>query len=128
MGPVHLYLAAWVAGGVLLGVSMLLDGRQREAEDMPDAFGDPTTDDSLALPGSAPRNSATGAVRLRPEWPSRFVRVRSVLPMGLVGFGLSGLAAKGFDLDHWPWSFVCSVAVGLGLIGLGYLFTRPRSW
>ena len=128
MGPVHLYLAAWVAGGVLLGVSMLLDGRQREADDTPDAFGDATTDDSLALPGSAPaRTSATNAARMRPEWPHRFVRVRSVLPMGLVGFGLSGLAAKGLDLDRWPWSFVCSVAVGLGLIGLGYLLMRPRS-
>ena len=31
MGPVHLYLAAWVAGGVLLGASMLLDGRETEA-------------------------------------------------------------------------------------------------
>jgi hypothetical protein len=49
-----------------------------------------------------------------------------VLPLGLVGFGLSGLTAKGLDIDHWPWSFLCALGVGVGLIALGYRLSRPR--
>jgi hypothetical protein len=124
MGAVHLYLAAWVAGGVLLGASMLLDGRDHEAADEPAAGADvpdraPPPSDSFALP------AAGGQLPKRPRWRS-LARARSVLPLGLVGFGLSGLTAKGLDLDRWPWSFLVALGVGLALIALGYRVSRPR--
>lgn len=124
MGPVHLYLAAWVVGGVLLGASMLLDGRERDAEEPGAGAGStdrtPPPSDSFALPAPAPHLIA------KQSRGHALVRARSALPLGLVGFGLSGLTAKGLDLDRWPWSFVCSLVVGLSLIALGYRLSRRR--
>jgi hypothetical protein len=126
MGPVHLYLAAWVAGGVLLGTSMLLDGREHDPADEPTAgLGapdrTPPPSDSFALPGPSPHLIA------KQSRGHALVRARNALPLGLVGFGLSGLTAKGLDLDHWPWSFVCALTVGLLLIALGYRLSRRRA-
>ena len=126
MEPVHLYLAAWVAGGVLLGASMLLDGRENQAAEEPVAGAEasdrtPLPSDSFALPGPTP-HASMGHARSR-----ALVRARSALPLGLVGFGLSGLTAKGLGLDQWPWSFVCALGVGLGLIALGYRLSRPAA-
>lgn len=136
MGPVHLYLAAWVAGGVLLGGSMLLDGREPAAEDNPfadpRAFGERGTasTDGLSLPAvaqgaqGAQAGSVPSDARLRRL--RALARHRNLLPLGLIGFGLSGLTAKGLDLDHWPWSFLGALAIGLGMVGLGYRLSRPR--
>jgi hypothetical protein len=107
---------------------MLLDGRQREAEDDSlDALAEPSSKDALPLPSAAAHGVGTSAVPALPDKLDTWVRVRSVVPMGLVGFGLSGLTAKGLDLDLWPWSFVCALLVGFGLIGLGYRLARPRT-
>lgn len=125
MGPVHLYLAAWVAGGVLLGASMLLDGRDHESAEEPGVGTDPSDrtpppSDSFALP-----TASANMLAQQPHKPA-WVRARSVLPLGLVGFGLSGLTAKGLDIDRWPYSFLCALAVGIALIALGYRLSRPR--
>src|SRR5690349_10547246 len=102
MGPVHLYLAAWVAGGVLLGASMLLDGRETapsEAGAEPEHGGSDAyalRDAELpALAGKAPRGAS-------------LLRLLRLGPLGLIGFGLCGLTAKGLNLDLWPWTFVCA--------------------
>jgi hypothetical protein len=126
MAPIHLYLAAWVAGGVLLGASMLLDSRDGDAEDNPfanpQAFAEKA--DSAELPATDPHAPSQGArsraVQLLWE------RARSLLPLGLIGFGLAGLTAKGLELDLWPWSFVCALTVGASLIGVGYRLSRSR--
>jgi hypothetical protein len=129
MAPVHLYLASWVLGGVLLGASMLLDAREPETPD--EAAGSP--DPSLgagALAGAReagllgasalPHAAASGKVR------RLLARSARLLPLGLIGFGLSGLLAKGFDLDMWPWTPVAALAVGLSLIALGFRLSRAR--
>lgn len=113
MGPVHLYLAAWVAGGVLLGATMLLDGRERapsEAARERDRAVDP-----YALPeGELP------ALAEAPRGMPFYLRLLRVAPLGLIGFGLCGLTAKGLDFDPWPWTLVGALGVGLSLIALGY--------
>jgi hypothetical protein len=124
MGPVHLYLAAWVAGGVLLGASMLLDGREDADHDnpfvSPDAFGE-----KRSLPHGLPRELLPS--RLRRDLLLRTLRrATRVVPMGLIGFGLAGLTAKGLELDLWPWTFVCALLVGASVVGLGYRLSRPR--
>jgi hypothetical protein len=121
MGPVHLYLAAWVAGGVLLGASMLLDGRETAPSEAgaesergaADPYGLRGAE-MPALVGKAPRAAA-------------LLRLLRLGPFGLIGFGLCGLTAKGLNLDLWPWTFVCALTVGLSLIALGYGLSRPRS-
>ena len=114
MGPVHLYLAAWVAGGVLLGASMLLDGRETAPEggehDQERGAADPYALGDGELP-------ALSASRRQAPFYARLLRVA---PLGLIGFGLCGLTAKGLDIDLWPWTLVCAVGVGLGLIAVGY--------
>lgn len=129
MGPVHLYLAAWVAGGVLLGASMLLDGREDEDQDnpfvSPDAFaekGREPTEQPNALAGESDAFGTTKSAPKQPFW----LRATRIIPMGLIGFGLAGLTAKGLELDPWPWSFVCALLVGACVIGLGYRLSRPR--
>jgi hypothetical protein len=116
MGPVHLYLAAWVAGGVLLGASMLLDGRETAPSESEHGAADPYGLREAEMPalGKAPRAAA-------------LLRLLRLGPLGLIGFGLCGLTAKGLNLDLWPWTFVCALTVGLSLIALGYGLSRPRS-
>jgi hypothetical protein len=102
------YLAAWVLGGVLLGASMLLDGRE-------------ATPSEIAAQGelaAEPRDRAL--VRKAPI----HVRMFRLLPLGLIGFGLCGLTAKGLGLDLWPWTQVCALSVGLSLVALGYGLSR----
>jgi hypothetical protein len=121
MGPVHLYLAAWVAGGILLGASMLLDGREtahsEAGAESERGAADPYAlreADVPALVGKAPRAAA-------------LLQLLRLGPLGLIGFGLCGLTAKGLNLDLWPWTFVCALTVGLSLIALGYGLSRPRA-
>lgn len=113
MGPVHLYLAAWVAGGVLLGASMLLDGR--ETADSPREPDRGPTDPYALGEGELPA-LGTAARRHVPF----YARLLRVAPLGLIGFGLCGLTAKGFDMDLWPWTLVAALGVGLSLIAVGY--------
>lgn len=109
MAPIHLYLAAWVLGGVLLGASMLLDAREREAP--------PAPEHSTGAPGPL-----VGSFRAR----SSLTRHLRVLPLGLIGFGLSGLLAKGLDVDLGPWTVLCAFASGAFLTALGYVLSRTR--
>jgi hypothetical protein len=134
MGPVHLYLAAWVAGGVLLGASMLLDGR----ETAPTEPGSgPERGVSDPFNARAPEGALRHALR-EADYPARtearnstarasLLRLLRVAPFGLIGFGLCGLTAKGLDMDLWPWTLVCALTVGLSLVALGYGLSRPRA-
>lgn len=114
MAPVHLYLAAWVAGGVLLGATMLLDAREPDEPERALEDADPARHGSLAN---------CGDLRKAPGLLARWFRV---LPLGLIGFGLSGLLAKGLELDLWPWTFVTALSIGMSLIALGYGLSRSR--
>jgi hypothetical protein len=126
MAPVHLYLAAWVLGGVLLGASMLLDARE------PDAAEDTSNADDKSAEGRL-RPEPAGAVS--PALPGGLLakerglmaRCLRVFPLGLIGFGLSGLLAKGLDLDLWPWTFVIALSIGVALTALGYRLSRTRA-
>lgn len=128
MGPVHLYLAAWVAGGVLLGASMLLDGRETappEAAEpergVPDAYGQ-----GGDLLGTHAHASVLPALGHKASRAASLLRLLRLGPLGLIGFGLCGLTAKGLNLDLWPWTFVCALTVGMSLIALGYGLSRRR--
>jgi hypothetical protein len=130
MAPVHLYLAAWVLGGVLLGASMLLDAREPEAADAPLGGGDPGLAESALTGGSKPALAGSHA---RPTVASAgkergvLGRTFRVFPLGLIGFGLSGLLAKGLEVDLWPWTFTIALSIGFSLIGLGYRLSGARS-
>lgn len=128
MAPVHLYLAAWILGGVLLGASMLLDARDPDASEDPRQGPGTSLDGAplAQLPGAALVSSpALSSTRSRGrELLLRYVRV---MPLGLIGFGLSGLLAKGLDLDRWPWTFLIALSIGAALIALGYRLSRARS-
>jgi hypothetical protein len=130
MAPVHLYLAAWIVGGVLLGASMLLDARDPDGP--ADASQDPTAKlgqaglaelSKPALAGGHALSAQPGGSRGR-ELVLRNVRV---IPLGLIGFGLSGLLAKGLELDLWPWTFLFALSIGAALIALGYRLSRARA-
>jgi hypothetical protein len=123
MAPIHLYLAAWVLGGVLLGTSMLLDARGREAR----AEG-PHAGSALRAGGPAMAvNGLSGVSLARGKLGALLLRIARVTPLGLIGFGLSGLLAKGLELDLWPGTFLIALSVGLGLIALGYRLSAVRS-
>jgi len=121
MGPVHLYLAAWVAGGVLLGASMLLDGRET-------APSDAATEPEHGAPDPYALHSAElPALGGKTGRAASLLRLLRLGPLGLIGFGLCGLTAKGLNFDLWPWTLVCALSVGLSLIALGYGLSRPRA-
>jgi hypothetical protein len=129
MAPVHLYLAAWVLGGVLLGASMLLDARESERPE--DGLAGPDSDLAGSALGGVAKTALAGThglsgAALPSKDRSLFVRYLRVLPLGLIGFGLSGLLAKGLDVDLWPWTFVFSLSVGFALIAVGYRLARIR--
>lgn len=126
MAPVHLYLAAWVIGGVLLGASMLLDAREPGARDEPHPDGDLARGTFARASEVAPvgaRALPTAVLASKGRSLARYLRV---LPLGLIGFGLSGLLAKGLELDLWPWTFLIALSIGLVLIALGYRLSRVR--
>lgn len=111
MGPVHLYLGAWVAGGLLLGASLLLDGREQ-----------PAPREALQAEGDEPAPAASPVpVLARLSTGSRVFRLCS---LALIGFGLCGLTAKGLGIDLWPWTPVCASTAGLLLLALGYRLSR----
>lgn len=128
MGPVHVYLAAWVMGGVLLGASMLLDPRGRDpgAQRAGGHGISPAPGEGFAPKTSrddGPQSLVTPIVSSPRPWE----RSLRVLPLGLVGFGLAGLTATGLDLDRWPWTLLCALSIGVLLIALGYrLSSRAR--
>ena len=123
MKPVHVYLAAWVVGGVLLGVSMMLDELRRNAPSRASgAHPDTLEQEPTAGP---PEPSPRGAASTQPR--GGHPRTLRVLPWGMIGFGLSGLTAKGLGFDSWPWTLVCAIAVGGLLIVLGYALSRVRA-
>lgn len=117
MGPIHLYLGAWVLGGVLLGASMLLDAREPPA-----ASSEPERADG-------PPTLSGGALAAAPvlKERGRLARGLRVLPLGLIGFGLSGLLARGLEVDVGPWTLLIALSVGLCLIALGYRLSRAGS-
>lgn len=117
MGPVHLYLGAWVAGGLLLGASLLLDGRETPSE--PPV---PNADDSVGADQTAPRAVEEGAPALSPG-----ARIFRLCSLALIGFGLCGLTAKGLDIDLWPWTLLCAVMAGVLLFALGYRLSRSQA-
>ncbi|MFT3925944.1 MAG: hypothetical protein QM778_25600 [Myxococcales bacterium] len=99
MGLVYVYLAAWIAGGVLLGSMMLLE----HPHDQPDA-------EELAQP--VQRSAGLHA-----------------LALALTGFGLGGLLAEGLGLVPSPWTAGCALAGAMLLGAGGYLsgqFKRAR--
>lgn len=122
MAPVHLYLATWVLGGVLLGAEMLLDARARGARVRPE--GALQGLGPLGREGAGTGMSSTSPPRQKP--PAVFMRLARVTPLGLIGFGLSGLLAKGLEFEFWPGTFLIALSVGLGLIALGYRLSRVR--
>lgn len=91
MGQVYLYLASWVAGGVLLGAGMLLQQRTVTTADS-------ASDDS---------HGSLGRAR---AWSELAV-------FGLVGFGLAGLACEMARVAE-PWPVVCATASGAALATL----------
>jgi hypothetical protein len=91
MGQVYLYLASWVAGGVLLGAGMLL--QQRTA----------TTSDSDGTDHQRTMKRARA-------WTELAV-------FGLVGFGLAGLSCEMAAVAE-PWSVVCASASGAAFVTL----------
>jgi hypothetical protein len=96
MGLVYLYLTAWIAGGVLLGTTMLLrDGHEQAL-------------DEGMVSHAAPPRPAT-----------------QVLSLGLIGFGLGGMAAAGLGLVSSEWTAGCAL-LGAGLVGLAGYFARDR--
>jgi hypothetical protein len=129
MAPVHLYLAAWVLGGVLLGASMLLDARESETPE--NGRAGPDSDLANGTLGGAAKTVLAGshgrsAAALASKDRGSFARYLRVLPLGLIGFGLSGLLAKGLDVDLWPWTFLFSLSMGFALIAVGYRLSRVR--
>ena len=123
----------------MLGASMLLDGREDADQDnpfvSPDAFADKGSQPPEGLNSLGPKNDAAFSsardTPKRPLWLRDLLwrtlpRAARVVPMGLIGFGLAGLTAKGLELDLWPWTFVGALLVGASLIGLGYRLSRPR--
>ncbi len=121
MAPVHLYLATWVLGGVLLGAEMLLDARGRgtRAEGVVGGLG--------AVGSAAASTSLPDAALAREKAPAILLRLARVTPLGLIGFGMSGLLAKGLEFELWPGTFLVALSIGLGLIALGYRLSRVRS-
>jgi hypothetical protein len=93
MGLVYAYLAAWIAGGVLLGATMLLGQPDEPALDEPGHPAPPTA--SLATQLAA---------------------------LALIGFGLGGLAAEGLGLAQASWTVGCAL-MSAGLLGLVGYFT-----
>jgi hypothetical protein len=89
MGLVYVYLASWIAGGVLLGANMLLGQTGENVE--------------TSMP--APRTPARLAAQLA--------------SLGLIDFGLGGLGAAGLGLVKAPYTVACAVlgAALIGLIG-----------
>ena len=120
MGPVHLYLAAWVAGGVLLGGSMLLEGREGGSSEAIRGSEQPPVEPYALVSGQT-------AVKTGPRRGSFFARILRLMPLGLIGFGLYGLTAKGLNLDLWPGTLNCAFGVGLSLIAAGYGLSRTCS-
>jgi len=126
MGPIHLYLGAWVAGGLLLGASLLLDGRDtppaaksEEPAQEPDALA--------ALRAAEPARAPTAEVQADPTAGAALspgARIFRLCSLALIGFGLCGLTAKGFDIDLWPWTLVSALTAGLLLFALGYRMSR----
>lgn len=102
MGLVYVYLAAWIAGGVLLGSTML-----------------------LAQPAEQPGDSAPGAGTVHEQ----STQVRSpglvLLALALIGFGLGGLLVEGLGLVVSPWSAGCAL-LGAAMLGLGGHFSLPK--
>lgn len=123
MAPIHLYLAAWVLGGVLLGASMLLDAREPETPSAPEHGAEPR------LAGGALNASSAGShAPLVAPFRARGALARHlrVLPLGLIGFGLTGLLAKGLNVDLGRWTILCALASGVFLTALGYALSRTR--
>jgi hypothetical protein len=93
MGLVYVYLAAWIAGGVLLGANMLLGApeEQQAPEDL--------------VHERAPASMAA-----------------QLAALGLIGFGLGGLGAEGLGLLQSPWTMGCAL-VSAALLGVVGYFT-----
>jgi hypothetical protein len=91
MGLVYVYLAAWIAGGVLLGANMLLG----------------ETEEELEAPLPAPRTPARVAAQLA--------------SLGLIGFGLGGLGAEGLGLVNAPYTVACAVLGAALIGSIGYV-------
>ena len=102
MGLVYVYLAAWVAGGILLGSTML-----------------------LAQPAEQRSDSMVGAGAVHEQ----STQVRSsgleLLALALIGFGLTGLLAEGLGLVASPWTAGCAL-LGAALLGVGGYLLLPK--
>lgn len=98
MGLVYVYMAAWIAGGVLLGSNMLLEH---------------PVADSAAI-----EQSHDGLVRPRARsWGLH------LLALALIGFGLGGLVAEGVALVASPWTAACGL-LGASLLAAGGYLAR----
>lgn len=106
MGLVYIFLFAWIAGGVLLGSTMLLAPPQdlSEGEAKREGNARPTTLSAL------------------------FCHVHFWHPasMGLIGFGLGGLAAEGMGQVTSFWTVFCACLGAACLWSAGYLTRSPK--
>lgn len=92
MGPVFIYLVAWIVGGVALAVSMLM------------------------LP--SPRHLARRPEEAQPGLSGALAHA---IPLALVGLGMAGLCVRGFGWPFEPWAVTGAATLGAGVGLLGYL-------
>jgi hypothetical protein len=107
MGLVYVYLATWIAGGVLLGSNMLLE----QPASLQSSLAGP--EGELAPQEPPPRRASRSSLRY-------------LLALALTGFGLGGMLAEGLGLVSSPWTAVCAL-LGCALLGVvGYLSLLPK--
>jgi hypothetical protein len=105
MGLVYMYMAAWIAGGVLLGSNLLLEHPTEPRL----AAHDELNQVPLGTDSGGPQRARSSALHM--------------VALALIGFGLGGLVAEGVALVSGPWT--CAVAVtAAALLGAGGYLSR----
>jgi hypothetical protein len=111
MGLVYSYLVAWIAGGVLLGTTMLMNEPR-------DGSPDTTSKQQAEAEARGPDKRISRPSTSRP--------LLHLLALSLLGFGLSGLAAEGLGVVASPWTAGVAL-VGASLLGAaGYVVLQLK--